>query len=71
LGSCVSDTCANPDLRVETQAFTLVNDKNALKFSELTYDGHKANGLHQAKALPTGTGKPVEFTGSTTGSSYS
>ncbi len=71
LGSCVSDACANPDLRVETQVFTLVNDKSALNFNELTYDGHKANGLHQAKALPTGTGKPVEFLGSTTGPSYS
>lgn len=71
LGSCVSDACANPDLRVETQVFTLVNDKNALNFSDLTYDGHMANGLHQAKALPTGTGRPVEFPGSTTGPKYS
>ncbi len=67
LGSCVSDACANPDVRVETQVFTLVNDKSALNFNELTYDGHMAKGMHQAKALPTGTGKPVEFLGSTTG----
>jgi len=71
LGSCVSDACANPDLRVETQVFTLVNDKNALNFNDLTYDGHMANGRHQAKALPTGTGKPVEFLGSTTGPKFS
>lgn len=61
LGSCVSDACANPDLRVETQVFTLVNDSNALNF----------NKLKLAKDLPTNTGKPVEFTGSTTGPKYS
>ena len=71
LGSCVSDTCANPNLRVETQVFTLVNDSNALDWNTLTYDGNKANGLHQPKALPENTGKSVEFTGSTTGPSYS
>ncbi len=71
LGSCVSDACANPDLRVETQVFTLVNDKSAMNFKDLAYDGHMANGLHQPKALPTSTGKPVEFTGSTTGPKYS
>lgn len=70
LGSCVSDACANPELRVETQVFTLVNDSSALDFNDLAYDGHKVNGLHQPKALPTGTGKPVEFLGSTTGPKY-
>ncbi len=70
LGSCLSDTCANPDLRVETQVFTLVNDASALNFNDLTYDGNQVNGLHQAKMLPTNTGKPVEFLGSTTGPSY-
>lgn len=71
LGSCVSDSCANPNLRVETQVFTLVNDANALDWNKLTYDGNVVNGLHQPKGLPEGTGKPVEFTGSTTGPSYS
>jgi len=71
LGSCVSEACANPDLRVETQVFTLVNDTNALNFNDLSYDGHMAHGLHQAKALPSNTGKPVQFTGSTTGPKYS
>ncbi len=70
LGSCLSDTCANPDLRVETQVFTLVNDDSALDFNTLDYDGNMANGLHQPKALPTNTGKPVEFLGSTTGPKY-
>lgn len=71
LGSCLSDACGNPELRVETQVFTLVNDPNALDFNDLDYDGHMANGVHQAKALPTGTGTPVEFLGSTTGPKYS
>lgn len=61
LGSCLSDACANPVLRVETQVFTLVNDSNALNF----------NNLKSAKDLPKNSGKPVEFTGSTTGPKYS
>ncbi len=70
LGSCLSEKCANPQLRVETQVFTVVNDSNALNFNDLTYDGNMVNGLHQAKSLPTGTGSAVEFTGSTTGPKY-
>ncbi|NTS76408.1 cadmium carbonic anhydrase [Catenovulum sp. SM1970] len=60
LGACVSDSCANPNLRVETQVFTLVNDSSALDFNE----------LQTAGALPKNTGKPVEFLGSTTGPSF-
>jgi len=71
LGSCLSDKCANPDLRVETQVFTLVNDSSALDFADFAYDGNIENGYHQAKSLPSGTGEPVEFLGSTTGPSYS
>lgn len=70
LGACVSAACANPQLRVETQVFTLVNDPNALDFNKLRYDGNMVNGLHQPIALPTQTGKPVEFLGSTTGPKY-
>jgi len=70
LGSCLSDACANPDLRVETQVFTLVNDSNALDFNTLSYDGNQVNGFHQAKAIPNNTGVPVEFMGSTTGPKY-
>ena len=70
LGSCLSDSCPNPDLRVETQVFTLVNDSNALDFNDLDYDGNKINGYHQPKGLPTNTGKAVEFLGSTTGPKY-
>lgn len=71
LGSCLDDATGNPALRVETQVFTLVNDPNALDFNDLDYDGDVVNGYHQAKALPTGTGTPVEFLGSTTGPKYS
>jgi len=70
LGSCLSDSCANPNLRVETQVFTLVNDSSALNFGDLGYGGHMVDGLHQAKAIPNNTGAPVEFLGSTTGPSY-
>ena len=71
LGSCLSRACANPELRVESQVFTLVNDSNAIDFESLRYLGNMVNGLHQPKSLPSGTGAPVEFNGSTTGPSYS
>ncbi len=71
LGSCLSDACANPQLRVETQVFLVVNDANALDFASFAYDGNMVGGLHQAKSLPTGTGEPVVFAGSTTGPKYS
>lgn len=60
LGSCVSSSCANPELRVETQVFTLVAE-----------GGLDFNQIQSAAALPTNTGKPVEFIGSTTGPKYS
>ncbi|WP_417670764.1 delta-class carbonic anhydrase [Roseibium sp.] len=70
LGSCLSEACANPQLRVETQVFLVVNDPNALNFMDYAYQGNMVDGLHQAKALPTGTGSPVVFAGSTTGPKY-
>ncbi|MFK7816292.1 MAG: delta-class carbonic anhydrase [Gammaproteobacteria bacterium] len=70
LGSCLSESCANPALRVEMQVFTLVNDQAALNFDDLAYDGNQVAGLHQAKTIPTNTGTPVQFTGSTTGPSF-
>ncbi|TMO66480.1 delta-class carbonic anhydrase [Pseudoalteromonas aurantia] len=70
LGSCLSDKCANPQLRVETQVFMVVNDENAFDFNDLDYDSNMVNGYHQAKHIPNTTGKPVEFLGSTTGPSY-
>jgi len=70
LTSCFSDSCINPNLRVEAQVFTVVNDASALNFLDLAYGGNIVNGYHQAKALPTNTGKPVEYVGSTTGPTY-
>ena len=70
LNSCFSDACANPSLRVESQVFLVVNDASAPDFGEFAYDGNVANGLHQPKPLPSGTGAPVVFAGSTTGPSY-
>ena len=70
LGSCLSDSCANPNLRVETQVFTLVNDSAAMNFADLDYQGNQVNGYHQANAIPSNTGSAVEFLGSTTGPKY-
>ena len=70
LGSCLSDQCKNPQLRVETQVFLVVNDPNATDFGSFAYGGNRVKSLHQAKSLPTGTGNPVVFSGSTTGPSY-
>ena len=76
LGSCLSEGCDDPDLRVETQVFTLVNDSNAMNFMDMDYDqagfqnANDTNARHQAKMIPDTTGKPVEFLGSTTGPSY-
>jgi len=69
LGSCLSKAIKNPQLRVETQVYVLVNDKNALDFKELTAY-KKVNGLYQATNIPTNTGVPVEYEGSTTGPGY-
>jgi hypothetical protein len=72
LESCFADACSNPNLRVETQVFLVVNDpKKALDFMKFSYQGNIVDGYHQAKSLPSGTGTPVEFLGSTTGSSFS
>ncbi len=69
LGSCLSDSLKNPQLRVETQVYVLVNDKNALDFAQLTKHGVK-NGYQQALNIPSNTGFPVQYDGSTTGPSY-
>ena len=71
LGSCLSDACANPTLRVESQVFLVVNDPYALDFMAFAYQGNTENGRPQPRALPLDTGTPVVFRGSTTGPSYS
>jgi hypothetical protein len=70
LGACVPEGCKDPLLRVETQVFLVVNDKHALDFLDMAYQGNMANGKHQPRSLPVSTGTPVEFLGSTTGPSY-
>lgn len=70
LGSCFSEACTNPQLRVESQVFLAVNDETALDFGAFTLADAMVDGLYQPKALPTGTGDPVVFLGSTTGPTY-
>ncbi|MFD2206026.1 delta-class carbonic anhydrase [Kiloniella antarctica] len=69
LGACLSDSIKNPQLRVETQVYVLVNDKSALNFGDLTKHGKK-DGMYQALNIPTNTGAPVQYAGSTTGPGY-
>ena len=70
LGACVPEACADPLLRVEAQVFLVVNDPEALDFTAMAYDGNVVDGRRQAKAIPSTTGEPVLFRGSTTGPSY-
>ncbi|MFZ2235393.1 MAG: delta-class carbonic anhydrase [Dokdonella sp.] len=69
LGACLSDSIKNPQLRVETQVYVLVNDSKALDFAWLTAVEQK-NGLYQALNIPDNTGTPVTYAGSTTGPAY-
>ena len=69
LGSCLNDAIKNPQLRVETQVYVLVNDRKALDFGDLTRHGVR-NGLHQALNIPDNMGTPVQYAGSTTGPGY-
>ena len=70
LGACVPETCSDPLLRVEAQVFLVVNDPDALDFATMAYGGNVVDGRHQAKSIPSSTGEPVLFRGSTTGPSY-
>lgn len=69
LGACLSDAIKNPQLRVETQVYVLVNDEKALDFIKLAAH-KKINDLHQAINIPSNTGKAVQYAGSTTGPLY-
>ncbi len=69
LGACLNDSIVNPQLRVETQVYVLVNDTNAGDFLLLTEHGMR-NGFHQALNTPADTGTPVQYAGSTTGPGY-
>ncbi|CAM2868662.1 Cadmium carbonic anhydrase [Pseudoalteromonas distincta] len=69
LGSCLSDSIKNPQLRVEAQVYVLVDDANALDFTEISTVSF-VKGYYQAIATPTNTGEPVVYSSSTTGPSY-
>jgi len=69
LGACLSESIGNPQLRVETQVYVIVNDDNALNFVDLTKH-EVVNGLHQAVNIPNNTGTPIQYDGSTTGPGY-
>ena len=62
LGSCLSESIKNPQLRVEAQVYSLVNDKTASDFRTLSQHGMK-NGLHQALNIPSNTGEPIQYAG--------
>ena len=63
LGSCFSDTCKNPQLRVEARVFYLSDKKSAGNFS--TISDYSSGRVSVPK--PVGA---VEYSGSTTGSGY-
>jgi len=69
LASCLTDAINNPQLRVEAQVYVLVNDKQALDFERLA-QYRRNNGLYQATNIPSNTGTPVQYAGSTTGPGY-
>ncbi len=69
LGACLAESTMNPGLRVEGQVFALVNDPNALNFGELA-SIKTVNGYAQAPNIPSDTGTPIRYLGSTTGPSY-
>ncbi len=69
LGACLSKSIGNPQLRVETQVYVAVNDKEAKDFISLTKVKF-VGGLYQAVNIPMNTGTPVQYAGSTTGPGY-
>ena len=70
LGACVPEGCTDPLLRVEAQTFLVVNDANALDFTQMAAVVEEKGGFYQAGMIPADTGTPVTFPGSTTGPSY-
>ncbi len=69
LGACFNDATKNPQLRVEAQVFVVVNDDDAADFNELM-EHEQVNGFHQAVNIPSTSGEPIEYMGSTTGPAY-
>ena len=69
LGSCLSESLSNPQLRVEAQVYVLVNDPKASDFGALVKTG-EINGYQQAINFPKNTGTPITYAGSATGPAY-
>lgn len=69
LGACLADSTMNPGLRVEGQVIVLANDDDAHDFAELA-EVENVDGYFQAVNIPSDTGTPIEYLGSTTGPSY-
>ena len=70
LGACVPESCTDPLLRVEAQTFLVVNDGDALDFTKMAAVVDEKGGFYQAGMIPSDTGTPITFPGSTTGPSY-
>ena len=69
LASCLSESVKNPQFRVEAQVYVLTNDGKGLDFKTLTAIGDK-DGFNQALHIPSNSGTPVNYDGSTTGPGY-
>jgi hypothetical protein len=69
LASCLSETNANPQLRVEGFVLVLVNDHKAVNFVDIAKVSN-ASGYHQAPNIPKNAGIPIRYSGSTTGPAY-
>ena len=69
LGTCLDpDSDVQPLLRVESQVYVLVNDDNALDFTDVNRVTQDSAGRYQAANIPTGPA--VQYQGSTTGPGY-
>ena len=69
LGTCLSSSIKNPQLRVEAVVAVLVNDANAADFTRMA-QVKQVGDLNQAPNLPVDLGNPVIYEGSTTGPDY-
>ena len=69
LGACFDKANKNPQLRVEAQVFVLVNNNKSADFMKLMAVGTKSN-YQQALNIPSNTGQPIQYAGSTTGPTY-
>ena len=69
LGSCLSNANGNPQLRVEAVVAVLVNDRKTADFTKMAKLA-VVNGYNAAPNIPDTLGKPVLYSGSTTGPKY-